>query len=225
MDWEFVFRDRGEQAANAEWSRCGLDHVRLEGDISPLLNIDAPRVAIVGSRNPSPCGKMALINVLHALSCSGGEEKPIVISGLALGTDICAHSLAMDKGLPTFAVLPNGLDHVYPSAHTGFAKRMTETPGCGLLTQFPDNIAPESVNFIDQKRTIALMSDIVIVICAEAKSSSVLTARFAKEFGVPVYAFPGEVGDPRSAGCNQLIHNGIAEIIPNVDYLSEIFDF
>ena len=80
------------------------------------------RIAVVGTRHPTPYGKEWCERIVSGLSSS--PEKPVIVSGLALGTDICAHRTALENGLPTIACMATGPESVYPHRHREFAERL-----------------------------------------------------------------------------------------------------
>ena len=222
MDWEFVFHDRMDAAKKTPWAMNDLSHCRLSGDLSALLDTDVPRIAVIGSRDPSPEDRSETEMVIREIAqqCEGMDAKPVIISGLACGTDTTAHQCALKYGLPTVAVVATGLDTVYPYKNKELASEILRSPGSGILTQFPDETAPMAINFFDRNRTIALMSNMVIVTCSKARGGSLMTARYAASLGIPVYCLPGRVSDMRHAGTNQLIIEGTAKMLPSLSEVS-----
>lgn len=148
-------------------------------------------------------------------------DKPLIVSGLALGTDICAHLEAMESGLPTVAVMATGPEAVYPYRHRAYAERMASTPGCALITDYPPGTAPLAIHFLRRNRIIAGLSDSTILVESRIKGGGMMTARLAYSYNREVYALPGRVDDSRSQGCNLLIKSKIAEAIDSVEGLTE----
>ena len=219
-----LFRNKKDFIQDLHFSVSGVERVRFNGDLSELLDKDTIRVAIIGTRDIDAKAKnhvRLIVNSLKDVAAKSGKQL-LIVSGLAVGVDYEAHKTALDCGVPTVAVLPTGLDNIYPNAHRGIAEKMTETPGCGLLTQFEDGTAPVALNFLDRNATIALISDIVIVVASKAKGGAMVTARLACSFDTPVFAIPGDPDDVRRAGCNDLIRKGIAEMLPSWDNLVNI---
>ena len=177
------------------------------------------RIAVVGTRDISPYGREWCVRTVTGLASS--SEKPAVISGLALGTDFCAHKTALEYGLPTIAVMATGPETVYPFRHREFAERLYSTPGCALVTDYPPGTAPLPVHFLRRNRIIAGLSDSTILIESKIKGGGMMTSRLAFSYSRDVYALPGRSDDPRSQGCNILIKNKVAEIITSVDELLE----
>lgn len=219
-----LFRNKKDFIQDLHFSVSGVERVRFNGDLSELLDKDTIRVAIIGTRDIDAKAKnhvRLIVNSLKDAAAKNGKQL-LIVSGLAVGVDYEAHKTALDCGVPTVAVLPTGFDNIYPNAHRGLAEKMTNTPGCGLLTQFEDGTAPIALNFLDRNATIALISDIVIVVASKAKGGAMVTARLACSFDTPVFAIPGDPDDVRRAGCNDLIRKGIAEMLPSWENLASI---
>ena len=186
---------------------------------TPAGDLFAPerKIAIVGTRDISPYGQDWCSRIVQGLGQV--SEKPLIISGLALGTDICAHRNALEAGLPTIAVMATGPEAVYPHRHRDFAERLADTGGCGLITDYPPGTAPLAVHFLRRNRIIAGLSDATILIESKSKGGGMMTSRLAFSYNREVYALPGRVDDIRSQGCNQLIKSKVAESIDSVEGL------
>lgn len=176
-------------------------------------------VAIVGTRDISPYGREWCTRIVRRFADT--PEKPIIISGLAIGTDICAHRTAIDAGLPTIAVMATGPDTVYPVRHTDFAERMASTPECALVTDYPPGTAPLAVHFLRRNRIIAGLSEATILIESKIKGGGMMTAGLAFSYGREVYAVPGRIDDICSQGCNNLVRKKMAEPVTDMSALLE----
>ena len=183
---------------------------------TPPEEVFAPRraVSVVGTRDISPYGKEWTQRIVDAVSRT--PAKPLIVSGLALGVDITAHTAALECGLPTVAVIPVGIDSIYPARHRIVAERMAATPGCALVTDFPPGTSPVAFNFLRRNRIIAGLSHATILTESKSKGGGTLTARLAAGYGREVFALPGRIDDLRSAGCNRLIMEKIAEPLTNL---------
>jgi len=135
----------------------------------------------------------------------------VIVSGLAIGVDAIAHTAALDAGGLTVAVLPAGLDRIYPSSHHQLARRILEQGGA-LLTEYPPNTRTYPGNFIARNRIASGISDAVLITEAAEKSGTLHTARFALEQGKDVLAVPGNITSPTSAGTNNLIKSGATPV-------------
>lgn len=181
-------------------------------DIQEILA--RPRIAIVGSRKISPYGK----SVTQKLARELAKQGIVIVSGLALGVDALAHTAALEAGGLTVAVLPTGLDKIYPSSHRQLARQITKQ-GL-LLTEYPSGTTISyKGNFVARNRLVSGLSDAVLITEATINSGTLHTARFAQEQGRKVFAVPGNITSPTSAGTNHLIQNGATLAIHTQDLL------
>jgi len=177
-------------------------------------NLNASRiVAIVGTRNPSDYGRIACESLVKGLV----SENIIIISGLAFGVDTIAHKAALNNNIETVGVLAHGLDRIYPPENKGIAKQMVKAGG--LLTEFRHETTPDRQNFPIRNRIVAGMCDCVVVIESGLKGGSLITAELGNGYNRDVFAIPGRVNDPKSAGCNYLIKANKAGLITSSDDL------
>lgn len=172
-------------------------------------------VAIVGTRDMSEYGKNCTEKLVCHFTKNPEPLKPVIVSGLAYGIDEVAHETALSRGLKTIAVLPAGLDRIYPIRHRELAERIKSTPGCALISQYPLGTEATAVNFLERNKTIAGLSESVVVIETKTKGGANVVARCALDYGRNVWAMPGRYDDIRSEGCNQLISEGLARIVTN----------
>ena len=179
------------------------------------------KIAVVGTRDISPYGKEWCTKCIHGLAST--TERPMIVSGLALGTDICAHKAAVEADLPTIAVMATGPENVYPYRHRGFAEELYQIPGCALITDYPPGTAPLAIHFLRRNRIIAGLSDATVLIESKIKGGGMTTARLAFSYDRDVFALPGRVDDFRSQGCNTLIRSKIAEPLTSIqDFLNSL---
>lgn len=176
-------------------------------------------LAIVGTRDISPYGKEWCSKTVEGLAAT--KERPLIISGLALGTDICAHKAAIENGLPTIAVMATGPDSIYPFRHWSFAEQLAKTPGCALVTDYPPGTPPLPIHFLRRNRIIAGLSHATVLIESKLKGGGMMTARLAFSYDRDVYALPGRADDIRSQGCNKLISDKIAEPLISIDAFTQ----
>jgi DNA processing protein len=162
-----------------------------------------PRVAIVGSRRPSPYGEAVAEQLALELARAG----VVVVSGLALGIDAAAHRGALNAGGVTVAVMGTGVDIVYPAAHAALADAILAGGGA-LVSQFPDGTAPRRHHFPARNHTIAALSDAVVVVEAAEGSGALITAEAAMDLHKEVMAVPGSVFSPLSVGAHALLRDG-----------------
>lgn len=188
--------------------------LRVAGSTDALLDPDRLKVAVIGTRNSQYADNEFARRIVQALSQN--KRNPVILSGLAVGIDTAVHKAAMDYGLPTYAVMPLGLDEVYPRCNRLLAERMMQTGG-GLISYFPDGTPPLAINFLHRNRTLAALSSLVVVVASREKGGAMVTARIAADFGIPVFALPGDIDSATRRGCNRLIRDGVAEIICDSD--------
>lgn len=159
-----------------------------------------PMVAMVGARNASLNGR----NFARRLAADLGRAGYVVASGMARGIDTAAHQGALASG--TVAVLAGGVDVVYPPENTELWR---EIAGAGaVVSEMPVGTQPQASHFPRRNRIISGLSLGVVVVEANARSGSLITARFAADQGREVFAVPGSPMDPRAAGPNDLIRHG-----------------
>ncbi len=178
-----------------------------------------PAIAVVGTRDLSPYGREWCRRIVLAMGESSGA--PLIVSGLAFGADAVAHRTALECGLPTVGVMATGIEKVYPWQHESLAGEIVRTPGSAVVTDYPTGSAPVALNFIRRNRIIAGLTRATVVIESKTKGGSLLTAKYANDYDRDVYALPGRVGDLRSAGCNSLIRQRMADIITDPEDLVE----
>jgi DNA processing protein len=185
----------------------------VRGDAA-LLN--APQLAVVGSRNPSHGG----CDNARAFSEHLTRAGLVVTSGMALGIDACAHEAALAAGGRTIAVAATGLDRVYPAAHHDLAHRIASQGA--LVSEFPLGAPPRREHFPRRNRLISGLSLGVLVVEAALRSGSLITARLAAEQGREVFAIPGSIHSPLARGCHALIRQGAKLVESAPDILEEL---
>ncbi len=179
------------------------------GDVS-MLNTSC--VAIVGARNASLNGRKMASKLAKDL----GAKDQVVVSGLARGIDTAAHQGALESG--TIAVVAGGIDVVYPPENQGLYDAIKEK---GLVVaESAMSAKPFAASFPRRNRIVSGLSKGVIVVEANKRSGSLITARMAGEQGRDVFAVPGSPMDPRAAGPNHLIREG-ATLVRNADDVME----
>lgn len=180
---------------------------------------DLTYLAIVGSRNYTSYGKDICEKLIKGL-----KGYPIVIvSGLALGIDSIAHRTALNVGLKTIAFPGSGLDDkvIYPKTNIFLAKEIIENGGC-LISEFEPNFISTLYSFPQRNRLMAGMSKAVLIIEAEEKSGTLITARLALDYNKDVLAVPGSAFSSNSNGTNWLIKQGATPITKSEDILEAL---
>lgn len=184
--------------------------IAVKGDPSILRQ---PGIGIVGARNCSVSGAK-----FGAMLARGiGRAGYTIVSGFARGIDTAAHRASLDTG--TIAVLAGGLDKPYPPENEPLLTEFEASAGV-VLSEMPFGWEPRAKDFPRRNRLIAGIGLGLVVIEAAARSGSLITARYAGNFGRLVFAVPGSPLDPRSEGANGLIKDG-ASLITNAQDVIE----
>ena len=146
-----------------------------------------------------------------------------IVSGLALGIDGIAHHAALDAGGITAAVLGTGIDDatIYPREHFNLAQRIIESGG-SLITEQPPETPSLKQNFPARNRIMSGLALGTLVIEAAESSGSLITANFALEQNREVFAVPGDIFSPQSAGANMLVKHGAKLVTSAADILEEL---
>ncbi len=176
-------------------------------------------VGIVGTRQATPYGRRCVEELVRDLVV----HKPLIVSGLAYGIDIHAHKQAMRHHLPTVGVMGSGLDVIYPSAHIDIARKMMEHGA--LVTEHRFGTQPDAHNFPARNRIVAALSDALIIVEAAERGGALITADIANSYNKDVFAFPGNIGQSHSEGCNNLIKSNKAHLITGIRDLEYIMNW
>ena len=178
--------------------------------------LSVPQLAVVGSRRATVAGRQVAQSLARELAAAG----LVITSGLASGIDAAAHQGALEVGGHTVAVFGSGIDVVYPAAHRRLAE---EIEACGaLVSEFPLGTRPTRQSFPRRNRIIAGLALGTLVVEASMGSGSLITAREALDQGREVFAVPGSVLNPLTAGPHWLIRNGAALVASAADVLEEL---
>ncbi|MBN2005290.1 MAG: DNA-processing protein DprA [Anaerolineae bacterium] len=225
VDLDALLR-RVEQAGATVFTWDSEDYpslLRQISDAPPVLFVrgtltpaDEWAVALVGTRKATVYGR----EVAHRLAEELAANHVTVISGLARGIDSIAHKAALDAGGRTIAVMGTGVDTIYPAEHRRLADAIVENGA--LVSDYPLGTHPESANFPARNRIISGLSLGIIVVEAGIKSGALITADFAADHGREVFAVPGSILSPASAGCNRLLRDGAAIVTEARDVLETL---
>lgn len=176
-------------------------------------------LTVVGSRAMTRYGQEACEKLITGLA-----GYPIsIVSGLALGTDTCAHKAALSAGLHTLVVPGSGLgdDVLYPRSNRAFAKEILKVGG-GFLSEYsPDTLS--RVHFFPERNRIMVgLSDAVLIIEAGQKSGTLITARLAGEYNRDLLCIPHRIADPHAFGSHLFIRLGAALISDPIHILEAL---
>jgi DNA processing protein len=176
-------------------------------------------VGIVGTRHATPYGRTCVEELMQELM----PHQPLIVSGLAYGIDIHAHKEALRLNLPTVGVLGSGVDIIYPFAHRDIVERMLPTGG--VISENSMGVKPDAHHFPARNRIIAGMCDVLVVVEAASSGGALITAGIANSYHKDVFAFPGNVREPYSIGCNHLIKTNQAHLLSSVQDIEYIMNW
>ncbi len=185
---------------------------------TPLTDDRLP-IAIVGTRACTMYGRRVASLLGEAFARTGA----CVISGLALGIDAIAHAAALDAGGACVAVLGTGCDDasLYPRTNIGLAHRILNEGG-SIISEFPPGTGSNKFHFPLRNRIISGLAKIVVVVEADERSGSLITAHQALEQNREVFAVPGPITSRQSTGTNRLIRDGATPCLGPEDVLSDL---
>ena len=161
-----------------------------------------PVIGVVGTRNASRAGLRAAEKLGGEIASCGG----IVVSGGAVGIDICALKGAHAAGMPTVTVLAGGLDKIYPKENETYLQKFCEY-GC-MISEVAPGSTVYKASFLQRNRIISGMSNGVLVVEAPEHSGALNTVQWGLEQGKEIFAVPGCLGEPSCAGSNRLLEDG-----------------
>ncbi len=187
----------------------------VRGEILPE---DKTAIAIVGARKHTSYGKQVAYDFAYTLAKSGVT----IVSGLALGIDSEAHKGALDAGGRTLAVLGSGIDDnsIYPYSHKSLAERIIKNGA--LISEYEPGTPGLKHHFPERNRIVAGLSVGILIVEAQKRSGSLITAKLALEQGKDIFAIPGPIFSKMSEGTNKLIQQGAKLAMTPNDILEEL---
>ena len=178
-----------------------------------LALLDDPKVAVVGSRRPTPVGA----KLVQQLAADLAQLGLVVTSGMALGVDGLAHQAALAAQGPSIAVMGCGLDIIYPARNRGLFQQLKE---CGLiLSEYPLGYKPTRFSFPQRNRIVSGLSHGVIIVEAAERSGTLITARLALDQDRELMVVPGSSLSAQYAGSHQLLKEGATLVTSAQDVL------
>ena len=186
------------------------------GKLSPR---DNHAISMVGSRKTSNYGRETARKLALQLASAGLT----IISGMARGIDTYSHegAIASGKNGRTIAVLGSGLGQIYPPENMALAEKIAASHGA-VVSEFPIHQQPDKKTFPMRNRIVAAWANATLVVECPQWSGSMITANLATEMGKPIYAIPGPIDRPTSAGCNHLIREGATLVTKAEDILDDL---
>lgn len=187
--------------------------------IGDLPDENLIHLCVVGSRKFTSYGREACEKIIAGL-----KGYPIVIvSGLAMGIDAIAHKKALSVGLKTLVFPGSGLspEAMYPKTNTILAEEIFKNGG-SFISEFEPDFRATLWGFLRRNRLMAGISKAVLIIEAEEKSGTLVTARLATEYNRDVLVVPGSIFSPNSKGVNKLLHQGATPVTCGEDVLEAL---
>lgn len=176
-------------------------------------------LAVVGSRKATTYGKDAVRKLILGL-----KGHPIaIVSGLAVGIDALSHEAALEAGLFTIAFPGSGISDAALSYNPNIKliKRIVDSGGC-LISEFEPDLKAAYWTFPMRNRLVAGISKASLIIEAQEKSGTLITARMALDYNKEVLAVPGPINSEFSKGTNKLIRQGATPITCSEDILEAL---
>lgn len=195
--WPSQLSDLGFHAPMALW---------LKGSEQSLQMLEQS-IAVVGSRGSTSYGEFATDLMISSLVPKGLS----IVSGGAYGIDAAAHKSTLALQGNTVAVMAGGVDRFYPSGNSSLLKRISETGA--VISELPPGATPTKWRFLQRNRLIAALSQSTLVCEANWRSGALNTVSHCERLERNVYAVPGPVTSPKSAGTNKLIADGRAQLV------------
>lgn len=171
---------------------------------------------VVGTRNASINGRKMAENIVRRV----GEEDYMIVSGLARGIDTCVHQASLEQG--TIAVVAGGVDVIYPKENTDLYQQIQENGF--IIAESPLGTQPQARHFPKRNRIISGLSLGTLVVEANLKSGSLITARMTLEQNRELFAVPGSPLDPRAKGTNKLIKDGTAHLVTHAEDVLDVLN-
>lgn len=182
-----------------------------------IKEVDRHALAIVGSRKTTHYGIQTARQFAFQLASSGMT----IVSGLARGIDTHAHEGAVAAKGRTIAVIGSGLGQIYPPENMALAEKIASGHGA-VVSEFPLSTSPSKKTFPMRNRIVASWSQAIVVVECPEWSGARITANLAVELGKPIYAVPGQIDRPSSAGCHALIREGATLVTSGQDILDDM---
>jgi len=172
-------------------------------------------LAVVGSRHLTSYGRRATEKIVTECAAAGIT----IISGFMYGGDEAAHSAAVRAGGRTIAVMPCGIDQIFPPNQKELYQKILDTRGL-IVSEYPEGFKPINYSFVQRDRIVAGLAKAVLVTEAAEGSGSLITAGYAKKYGRKVFALPGQITSEVSKGTIKLIKEGAEPVLEANDILS-----
>jgi DNA processing protein len=175
-------------------------------------------LCVVGSRKHSSYAEEAIKKLLSGLK----GRNIVIVSGLAIGIDTIAHEIALENNLTTVAVLGTGVTNksIYPRSNFRLAKEILKNDGC-IISEFKEE-TPQVWSFPARNRIMVGICDAVLVIEANEKSGTLITARMALDYNKELLVVPTTIFSSNGQGSNKLLKEGAKPVFDSNDILESL---
>ena len=190
--------------------------IYVKGNIE-LLN--KPGIAVIGSRKYSEYG-MRMTKIFTKKLVEAGF---VIISGMAIGIDRFAHEECIKNGGKTIAVMGSGFNNIYPEENKDLYHNILKSNGC-IITEYCSDEKANSKNFPIRNRLISGLSIATLVIEANYRSGTSITAKFCIQQNKKLFCIPNSLESKNSVGVNNLIKNG-AKLVTCADDIINEFEY
>lgn len=189
----------------------------VEGNVDILNEIG---ISVIGSRTNTQYGEKMCKKFVKNLV----EYNINIISGLAFGIDSIAHKACLKNGGKTIAVLPSGLENIYPAKHKELAQAIIDNGGA-VISEYENNVEADSKKFLERNRIVAGLGIGTLVVEGGARSGTSVTAKYTREDGKPVFCIPSSLENIKGKTTNELIQKGsklVTDVEDILNYYSNI---
>lgn len=191
--------------------KAAPDILYYVGDISACENIV---IAVVGKRNAAE----RYLKIAKRVGEILAREGFTVLNGLAVGVDAYASEGAVGANGKVVAVMPGGLDEVYPKSNRKLAEKIVQAGGC-LISEYPNGTRPQKYTFVQRDRIQAMLSNKVFIVDAEKDGGTMHTADYAAKYAKPLGCFVESDGTESPAGNQMLVDSHRASAVRNTEAL------
>lgn len=186
----------------------------VDGNVDILNEIG---IAVIGSRTNTQYGEKMCKKFVKDLV----EYNINIISGLAYGIDSIAHKVSLKNSGKTIAVLPAGLNNIYPAEHRELAQEIIDNGGA-IISEYENNVKADSKKFLERNRIVAGLGIGTLVVEGGVRSGTSVTAKHTMENGKPVFCIPSSLENIKGKGTNELIRNG-SKLVTSVEDVLEFY--
>lgn len=181
------------------------------GDIAACENVV---IAVIGKRD----AQQRYLKIAHKIGELLAKKGCTVLNGLARGCDAHALEGAVAANGKVVAVMPGGLDEIYPKSNQNLAKKIVENGGC-LISEYPSGTKPQKYTFVQRDKVQAMLSDKVFVVDSEKESGTMHTAEYAVKLAKPLGCFVERAGIESPKGNQFLVDKKMASAVCDTDEL------